>query len=57
MLLGAKPAEAFFVRCDRSTMTQTDIDEGRLSCLVGIAPLRPAEFETFRVISRTARAT
>ena len=34
---GDKPADAFFVRCDRSTMTQNDIDNGRLVCLVGVA--------------------
>lgn len=37
------PEEAFFVRCDRMTMTQNDTDNGRLVCLVGVAPVRPAE--------------
>ena len=48
-LLGAKPEDAFFVRCDRSTMTQNDIDAGRLICEIGVAPLRPAEFVIFRI--------
>ena len=48
-LLGATPEEAFFVRCDRSTMTQNDLDNGRLVCLVGVAPLKPAEFVIFRI--------
>jgi phage tail sheath protein FI len=48
-LLGDKPEKAFFVRCDRSTMTQNDLDNGRLICLVGVAPLRPAEFVIFRI--------
>jgi hypothetical protein len=48
-LLGTKPEEAFFVRCDRTTMTQSDIDNGRLVCLVGVAALRPAEFVIFRI--------
>ena len=48
-LVGTKPEEAFFVRCDRSTMTQADIDEGRLVVLVGVAPLRPAEFVIVRI--------
>jgi len=48
-LPGAKPDEAFFVRCDRTTMTQENLDQGRLVCLVGVAPLRPAEFVTFRI--------
>jgi uncharacterized protein len=48
-LLGAKPEEAFFVKCDRSTMTQNDIDTGRLICVIGVAPVRPAEFVIFRI--------
>jgi uncharacterized protein len=43
-LTGRTPEDAYFVRCDRMTMTQDDIDNGRLICLVGIAPIRPAEF-------------
>lgn len=48
-LLGSKPEEAFFVRCDRATMTQNDLDNGRLVCLIGVAALRPAEFNIFRI--------
>jgi uncharacterized protein len=48
-LQGRTPEDAFFVKCDRSTMTQNDIDNGRLVCLVGIAPVRPAEFVVFRI--------
>ena len=46
---GAKPEEAFFVKCDQTTMTQDDIDNGRLICLIGIAPVRPSEFVIFRI--------
>jgi phage tail sheath protein FI len=53
-LLGDKPERAFFVRCDRSTMTQNDLDNGRLVCLIGVAPLRPAEFVIFRIGQWTA---
>jgi len=53
-LLGRKPEEAFFVRCDRSTMTQNDLDNGRLICLIGVAPLKPAEFVIFRIGQFTA---
>ena len=56
-LLGAKPEEAYFVRCDRSTMDQNDLDNGRLVCLVGVAALRPAEFVIFRIGQWTADAT
>ena len=48
-LMGSKPEEAFFVKCDRSTMTQDDIDNGRLICVIGIAPVKPAEFVIFRI--------
>ncbi|MCU0889056.1 MAG: phage tail sheath subtilisin-like domain-containing protein [Rubritepida sp.] len=41
-LMGTKPEEAFFVRCDRTTMTQSDLDNGRLICLIGVAPTKPA---------------
>ena len=48
-LFGLKADEAFFVRCDRTTMTQDDIDNGRLICVIGIAPVKPAEFVIFRI--------
>lgn len=48
-LMGTKPEEAFFVKCDRTTMTQDDIDNGRLICVIGIAPVKPAEFVIFRI--------
>jgi phage tail sheath protein FI len=53
-LLGSTPKEAYFVRCDRSTMTQNDLDNGRLICLVGVAALKPAEFVIFRIGQKTA---
>jgi phage tail sheath protein FI len=56
-LLGDKPEKAFFVRCDRSTMTQNDLDNGRLVCTIGVAPLRPAEFVIFRIGQWTADRT
>jgi len=53
-LLGDKPDKAYFVKCDRSTMSQNDLDNGRLVCLIGVAPLRPAEFVIFRIGQWTA---
>jgi phage tail sheath protein FI len=53
-LQGLREQDAFFVRCDRSTMTQADIDAGRLICLVGVAPVKPAEFVIFRISQITA---
>lgn len=55
-LLGTSPKEAFFVRCDRTTMTQNDLDNGRLICLVGVAAIKPAEFVIFRIGQKTADA-
>ncbi len=55
-LLGSTPKEAYFVRCDRSTMTQNDIDNGRMVCVVGVAALTPAEFVIFRIGQKTADA-
>jgi Bacteriophage tail sheath protein len=55
-LVGAAPDQAFFVRCDWSTMTQADIDAGRLVCVVGVAVVRPAEFVIIRIAQLTADA-
>lgn len=55
-LLGSKPSDAYFVRCDRTTMSQNDLDNGRLICLIGVAPTMPAEFVIFRVGQYTASA-
>jgi phage tail sheath protein FI len=55
-LLGATPDEAYFVHCDRSTMSQNDLDNGRLICLIGVAPVKPAEFVIFRIGQWTADA-
>jgi phage tail sheath protein FI len=55
-LFGATPAEAFFVKCDRTTMTDDDIENGRLICYVGVAPVRPAEFVIIRIGQKTADA-
>ena len=49
-LMGTKPEEAFFVKVDRSTMTQNDLDNGRLIVVIGIAPTKPAEFVIFRFV-------
>jgi phage tail sheath protein FI len=48
-LFGRKPEEAFFVRCDETTMTADDILNGRLICHIGVAIVRPAEFVIFRI--------
>jgi len=55
-LFGATEDQAFFITCDRTTMTQDDILNGRLICEIGIAPVRPAEFVIFRIFQNTADA-
>jgi phage tail sheath protein FI len=56
-LLGDKPENAYFVKCDRTTMTQNDLDNGRMVCLIGVAPIYPAEFVIFRIGQWTADRT
>lgn len=53
-LAGTSPDQAFFVECGPTTMTQDDIDNGRMICQIGIAPVKPAEFVIFRITQKTA---
>ncbi len=46
---GGKPDDAFFVKCDSTTTTQQDIDNGVVNILVGFAPLKPAEFVVLKL--------
>ncbi len=46
---GSTPGDAFFVQCDATTTTQTDIDNGVVNILVGFAPLKPAEFVVLKL--------
>ena len=55
-LAGSSPSEAFFVEIGRSTMTQDDIDNGRLICVIGAAPVKPAEFVIFRIGQYTSES-
>lgn len=41
---GTAPKDAFFVKCDKETTTQDDINKGIVNIVVGFAPLKPAEF-------------
>ncbi|HNP71099.1 MAG TPA: phage tail sheath subtilisin-like domain-containing protein [Kouleothrix sp.] len=41
---GRSPREAYFIKCDKETTTQNDINLGIVNILVGFAPLKPAEF-------------
>lgn len=55
-LAGSSPDEAFFVNIGRNTMSQDDIDNGRLICVIGAAPVKPAEFVIFRITQKTSDA-
>ena len=46
---GKTPQEAYFVKCDKETTTQTDVDLGIVNILVGFAPLKPAEFIVLKI--------
>jgi len=50
---GARSREAYFVKCGRETVTQNDIEAGRVNVLIGFAPLRPAEFVTIDIQLRS----
>jgi phage tail sheath protein FI len=52
-LHGKMRHDAFFVKCDYTTMTQNDIDNGRLVIIVGFAPVRPAEFVVLQITGQT----
>ncbi|WP_437727137.1 phage tail sheath family protein [Sorangium sp. So ce861] len=55
-LLGARAEDAYYVKVDRSTMSDEDIANGRLVCEIGVSPSRPAEFVIFRIGQFTATA-
>ena len=52
-LAGSSADQAFFVEIGPSTMTQDDINNGRLICVIGVAPVKPAEFVIFRITQKT----
>jgi phage tail sheath protein FI len=46
---GSTPRDAYLVKCDKDTTTQTDIDSGIVNIIVGFAPLKPAEFVIIKI--------
>lgn len=46
---GTTPREAYFVKCDKETTTQNDVDKGIVNIMVGFAPLKPAEFVIIKI--------
>ena len=55
-LAGSTADEAFFINIGKSTMTADDILNGRLICIIGVAPVRPAEFVIFRITQKMESA-
>ena len=55
-LAGSTADEAFFINIGKSTMTEDDILNGRLICVIGVAPVRPAEFVIFRITQKMENA-
>lgn len=55
-LAGNTTDEAYYVNIGRTTMTQDDIDNGRLICIIGAAPVKPAEFVIFKITQKTAES-
>ncbi|GKQ38917.1 phage tail sheath subtilisin-like domain-containing protein [Streptomyces sp. A012304] len=48
-LFGARPEDAYYVKCDEETNPPESVDVGRVVCEIGIAPVKPAEFVIFRL--------
>jgi uncharacterized protein len=46
---GSSPQQAYFVKCDKDTTTQNDINLGIVNVIVGFAPLKPAEFVVIQI--------
>jgi hypothetical protein len=53
---GPSPDQAFFVRCDDSTTSSSDIDRGVVNIVVGVAPVKPAEFVVLQIQQIAAQA-
>jgi phage tail sheath protein FI len=52
---GHTPENAYYVTCDRTTMSQTDLDEGVVNIVVGFAPLQSAEFVVIQISQITGQ--
>ncbi|WP_433274232.1 phage tail sheath family protein [Pseudonocardia xinjiangensis] len=48
-LFGNQPQNAFYVKCDAETNPPESVDQGRVVCEIGVAPVKPAEFVIFRL--------
>ncbi len=48
-LMGQTPEQAFFVKCDAETNQRESIDAGQVTTVIGVAPVKPAEFVIFKI--------
>ena len=55
-LMGSTAEQAFFVKCDAETNPPEEIDAGKVTILIGIAPVKPAEFVVFQISQLPAGA-
>jgi phage tail sheath protein FI len=55
-LQGATPREAYFVKCDAGTMTDSDVFRGVVKLVMGLAPLKPAEFVILEIQQRAGQS-
>ena len=55
-LMGSTADQAFFVKCDAETNPPEEIDAGKVTIVIGIAPVKPAEFVVFQISQQTAGA-
>ena len=55
-LQGSKPSDAFQVKCDKTTTTQDDINNGIVNIIVAFAPLKPAEFVVIKIAHLAGQA-
>lgn len=53
---GTKPSDSFQVKCDKTTTTQDDINNGRVNIIVAFAPLKPAEFVIVKIAQLAGQA-
>jgi len=48
-LFGSTPSQAFYVKCDSETNPPEEIEAGKVTCEIGVSPVKPAEFVIFRL--------
>ncbi|MBO1031925.1 phage tail sheath family protein [Tessaracoccus sp. SD287] len=56
-LVGRTPQEAFFVKCDEETNPPEVRDAGMVVTIIGIAPVKPAEFVVFQLMQSADTST